>query len=163
MTVVVTDRASVPRVAPAGELLGSTPASLDRMRGADMWRPELAPSGPVSIVVSGADHRVAVLRNGTLIGSAAVTIEGTVERTSAFILNRMDGTGRHWLQVTPPGQQTGAPGDLRGRIEVADAFRRQVEAVLEPGATVVVTPDSLIGGGSGRVLTVIEGDSARRP
>lgn len=164
MTVVVTDHASVPRVAPAGELLGSTPATLDRMRGADMWRPELAPSGPVSIVVSGADRRVAVLRNGTLIGSAALTIEGAIERTSAFILNRVDSAGRHWLQVALPGQSAGSPEDLRGRIEVADAFRREIEAVLEPGATVVVTPDSLIGSGAGRPLTVVEGEAeAQQP
>lgn len=157
MTVVVTDRAALPRLAPAGELLGSAPA-LSRRDASTIWRPDLAPDGPISIVVSAADRRIMILRDGTLIGAASVTISGRITRTSAFMLQRIDEAGRHWLQVPLPGPLAGEPEDLRGRIEVAEPLRRDVEAILRPGTTVVVTPDALRGRETGRTLTVVEAE-----
>lgn len=158
MTVVITGDAVVPRVAPAEALLGarsSSPASA----AAATWRPEASPTGPVSIVISAADRRVIVLRNGIVIGSAPVTIDGRIERASAYMMRNTESGARSWLRVALPGQTAEAlAGDeLRGRIHVDDGFRQAVEAVLRPGTTVVVTTDSLRSGSTGRAMTVIEG------
>jgi len=145
MTVIVTDRPSVPRIAPAEMLTSTTgrPAISAGSNGVG-WHPERSPSGPVSIVVSATDRRVAVLRNGIVIGSAPVTIEGGLVQPYAFVLASVEGAERRWLRIALPGQdaQSAVP-TLRGRIVVAEDFRRAVEALLVPGTTVVVTGDSL--------------------
>jgi len=156
MTVVVTNEAVVPRVAPGDALLRT--AAVDAP-GRTSWHPERSRSGPVSIVISASDRRLVVLRNGVVIGTAPVTVDGPVRRTSAFMLRAGPQGERSWLRIGLPGQQSDpqAAPELRGRVHVAEDFRRSVEAILEPGATVVVTEDSLRGGGTGRQMTVVEG------
>jgi hypothetical protein len=113
---------------------------------------------PISIVISATDRRAIVLRNGVLIGSAPVTINAEIDRTSAFVMQNDAAAGRSWLRVPLPGQSAMAPEQtLRGRIHVEDRFRQAVEAVLRPGTTVLVTPDSLRAGSTGRNVTVVEG------
>lgn len=150
MTVVITNEAAVPRVAPAESLLRGT-ARPSPGGDSSSWRPEAARSGPVSIVVSAADQRVIVLRNGVTIGSAPVTIERPVTRTAAYTL----GPNGTWLNIVLPGQ-TGEADDLRGRIHVAPAFRQSVESVLQPGTTVVITADSLRRSGAGRPVSLLD-------
>jgi hypothetical protein len=159
MTVVITDQAVVPRLAPAQILLGR-PSAVDPSRAGISWNSQASPSGPISIVVSAADRRVVVLRNGVVIGTSPVEIDARVERTSAFVL-QAGGTDPVWLRVPLPGQNVDpqAPPELRGRIHVPEDFRRSVEAILEPGTTVVVTPDPL-GTTSSEERTVIEADGA---
>lgn len=152
MTVVITDQAAVPRVAPAASLLGRAAAVPS---GQESWHPEAARTGPVSIVISAADRRLVVLRNGTVIGAAPVEIDGTITRTTAYVLASGTPGARNWLQIPLPGQTGDAGAELRGRIHVADGARARVDGVLLPGATVVVTPDSL-GTDTGRAMTVME-------
>jgi hypothetical protein len=157
MTVVVTNEAAVPRVAPAEVLLQGRTVPADST-AASMWRPGASPSGPVSVVISAADRRVIVLRNGVVIGSAPVTIDGQVDRTSAFVMQNEGAAAKSWLRVPLPGQTAAGAGlELRGRIHVEDRFRQAVEAVLKPGTTVLVTPDSLRAGSTGQNVTVVEG------
>ena len=157
MTVIVTDDPAVPRVAPADLLLQSSQSRLPV--GDVVWQPQRSPSGPVSIVVSSADRRVVVLRNGVLIGSAPVEITGSVNRASAFSFYGAPGSQGSWLRVGLPGQSIESGGEeLRGRISVSDSFRRNVESVIVSGTTVVVTPDSLQAGGSRGIVTVIQDD-----
>ena len=73
MTVIVTDEAAVPRIAPADPLAWT---DADGAPGTVDWNPERAASGPVSVVISAADQRVVVLRNGVVIGSASIRIDG---------------------------------------------------------------------------------------
>ena len=155
MTVVVTDQASVPRVAPLEALLRgpSAPATAD-----GSWHPELSGSGPVSIVISASDRRLVVLRNGIVIGRAPVTIDTEITRTTAYMLGAATGSGQSWMRLGLPGQQADSGTELRGRIHVPESFRRAVEAILRPGTTVVVTEDSLGSGGAGRAMTVVEGE-----
>lgn len=161
MTVIVTDERVVPRVAPADLLLNGAAARSALSSAAIDWHPERAPSGPVSIVVSAADRRAVVLRNGALIGSAPVEIEGGIGEASAYVLSRVEGGRRHWQRIPLPGQSAQPPGpDLHGRITAPDAFRREVEALLAPGTTVVVTGDSLGAGSTGLGVTVIEDEPA---
>lgn len=141
-TVVVADRAALPAVAPVPQLLLSpSPSRSEPPAEQVSWHPERSPSGPLTIVVSGADRRVVVLRNGRIIGSAPVEIEGTLEQPAAYMLAAND-AGHTWHRVTLPGQSV-EPTHNRGRIHAPEAFRRAVFAILEPGATVIVTADRL--------------------
>lgn len=155
MTVVITREAAVPHVAPAESLLsrGAGAGVPQGNMSGTLWRPEAARAGPVSIVVSAADRRVVVLRNGIVIGSAPATIDASVSRTSAYMLQ----SGSTWLRISLPGQ-TGQPDDLRGRIHVAAGFQSSVEPMLVPGTTVVITGDSLRAGGTGTPVSVLEGE-----
>jgi hypothetical protein len=158
MTVVITNDAQVPRVAPADALLERPGDLFDAGAGAS-WRPERSPSGPISIVISATDHRLIVLRNGIIIGSAPVAIDGQIEQASAYIMRNGEAGAPTWLQIPLPGQAVtdATIARLRGRIHVHDAFRRQVQSVLRAGTTVVITQDSLRRGSTGRGVTVIEG------
>jgi hypothetical protein len=164
MTVIITDAPAVPRLAPADPLLRDPAARATLASATISWHPERSTSGPVSIVISSTDRRAVVLRNGIVIGSAPVEFEGTLSRTSAFVLSRGGEGGRTWLRIVLPGQ-AGDDGaePLRGRIGVPDSFRQAVESVLSPGATVVVTGDSLMGGSTGQNVTVIEDDRESPP
>jgi hypothetical protein len=164
MTVVVTDRQALPSVAPAETLLGVGRGRRSTAGGMD-WHPELAPSGPLSIVVSAADRRVVVLRNGVRIGSSPLAVTAPIERPSAFVLNQVDASGRSWLRIPLPGQAADdRPPALRGAITVPDDFRRALEAVLVPGTTVVVTADPLERGSTGQAVALTEeGEEASPP
>lgn len=118
-----------------------------------------ASAGPVSIVISTADLRMIVLRNGREIGAAPVLIERPVLGTEAYTLRAVDDSGFHWLRLPLPGQtalvQSETPPPEGNRLRIEEQFRRSVAAILTPGATVVVTNDTLARGETGRKLTVI--------
>ena len=151
MTVVITNEAAVPRVAPADALLRAGNGLA--LTGSARWQPEASRTGPVSVVISGTDRRVVVLRNGVMIGSAPVRVDGAVARTSAFVMRE----GGSWLRISLPGQ-AGEGESFSGRIHVAPDFRRQVESILRPGATVVISADSLRRDGAGPVASVLESE-----
>lgn len=161
MTVVITSNAAVPRVAPIPNVLeSSSEAAQDSAGVGTTWQPERAPTGPISIVISGADRRMLVLRNGVIIGSTAVSLAEPVTSPRAFSLRSMEGGTPHWIQV-PLGDEVAADSEVtseeKAKLSVPDAFRRAVVSVLTPGATVVITPDTLAQGATGRKLTVIAG------
>ncbi|MEZ0243008.1 MAG: L,D-transpeptidase [Sphingomonas sp.] len=132
MTVIVTDQFAVPRIAP-----GDPGVAADGER----WHPESAPAGPVSIVVSGADQRVIVLRNGREIGSAPISIKRTLIGTRVYIL-RADG---RWFGVALPGQSVSEEpvAGLGEQFEVSAAFREAVARIVTPGTTIILTADTL--------------------
>lgn len=159
MTVVITDQATQPRIAPTPPILASG-SERPEQPGQIIWTPEKSPSGPVSIVVSAADRRAVVLRNGVEIGSAPVTVEGEVPGAWAYALREVDAAGQHWirLQLSPKAgskELPVAPSEWQ-RFHAPENFRRAVAGIVEPGTTVVVTPDSLHSGAVARPLTVIE-------
>ena len=162
MTVVVTDAPAVPRIAPADTLLRVAPGQAAVSATSVEWHPERAPAGPVSIVISAADRRAVVLRNGTIIGSSPVAIRGSLGRASAFVLNSVEDGRRNWLRIPLPGQSREAPAEgLGSRIAVPDDFRREVEEILAPGTTVVVTGDTLRAGPTGEVTVIQDEDAGR--
>jgi hypothetical protein len=163
LTVVITDKAQVPRVAPTPSILMENPVlSSDATPGAIVWQPEKSSEGPLSIVISSADRRLIVLRNGVVIGSASVTIAGEVTGPSAYTLRAIDPGGYHWLQLALPGQALGGAelsAQERNRLSLPEDFRRSLAAVLTPGATVVVTPDTLRGANTGKPIKVLTGEN----
>ncbi len=157
MTVVITDRAASPRIAPPPAITAIDPAS----NGPAMeWHPERAAQGPVSIIVSAADRRAFVLRNGIVIGSAPVEVEGPVQGSWAYAL-RSGGNGDQWIRLDlSSDKSTGAsvPREEWARFKAPDLFKQQVASILVPGSTIIVTPDSLRAGSAGTALTVIESE-----
>lgn len=157
MTVVIAKVDSTPTIAPSPELLvaGKT------MSGGEQsieWNPERSPEGPVSIVVSAADRRAVILRNGIVIGSAPVGVEGPVTGTWAYTLRSIDGEGQHWLRI-PLGSQEPASHvtpDEWSRFNAPESFRNAVAQIIQPGTTVVLTADTLSAGATGKPATVLE-------
>ena len=164
MTVVVTDRAAMPRVAPTPEVaLRGKPD--DEVTGAVRWTPERSPAGPVAVVVSTTDRRAVVLRNGVEIGSAPVAMDPPSQGSWVYVLKRADRpSGQQWIRVD---LSKGDPSSDVGRQEwtrfkAPDAFRRAVAGIVQPGTTVIVTADSLHSGARGSKVTVLD-DSAEAP
>jgi hypothetical protein len=159
MTVVITSEAATPRIAPAPSLLADNAVALPLV-GAVEWTPAKSASGPVSILVSAADKRAVVLRNGVVIGTAPVTVEGTVTSTWAYTLRGIDAEGQHWMRVSLSGQDQ-APSQVPrtewARFQAADEFKRDVAAIIQPGTTVIVTSDSLTASRAFTNITVLEG------
>lgn len=158
VTVIITNDATAPEVIPSGPPLVGSPDG-HAAGGSYVWRPERAPTGPVSIVVSGRDRRVVVLRNGVEIGSTSVVLDVPVTSTTAFTLAALDTAGTHWIRLPLPGQSTQA-GELspaeRALGHVPEEFRQALFSILRPGATLLVTRDTLASSGTGTRLRVLE-------
>lgn len=161
LTIVITDNALVPVVAPTPSILVEDGQPPDFANGGYSWHPERSVSGPVSVVLSGQDRRIVVLRNGVEIGASAVTIDGHVEATSAFTLGGIDEEGPHWLRLSLPGQaETGTAElgkDESRRAHLPPEFRALLTKILKPGATLLVTRDSLKSSGTGAHMTIVTG------
>ncbi|TCZ78019.1 L,D-transpeptidase family protein [Lysobacter sp. N42] len=173
--VIVTDRAGVPGPAAGGDVM----AAMGRTGLADAideWAPERAPTGPVSIVLSTRDGRLVVMRDGVRIGSARVHADPALRLgTRAWVLleGRGEGTdpvlpdraARRWqaIEVERPGD-----GDLAvrqaleaGALAIPPELARRIDALLVPGATVVLT-DAPLGEGAQRRPLELETDATPR-
>lgn len=164
MTVIITSMPVQPRQSAAPDLAGPIAATATTLARAPYeWHPERSSSGPVSVIVSMADQRAIVLRNGTKIGSAPVRIAGPVDGGWAYALRAWDDSGQHWLKLQYSGAGQGmevAPGE-GNRFDAPWEFKHAVQTVLRPGSIIIVTPQSLRAGSTGNSLTVIDnGDGA---
>jgi hypothetical protein len=167
MTVVITDQDNVPRIAPTPTFLAEPNPSSAQDAATDVfWSPELSPRGPVSIVVSGADKRLVVLRNGVLIGSTTISVTAPITATRAYTLRAVDQAGFHWLQIPLLGQsirgkeeQDAIDGE---RVRLPEDLRQLLVSTLAPGTTLVLTPDTLKSGGAGESLTVVTSEPTSR-
>lgn len=157
MTVVITDDAAMPRLASPPDIAEAVAG--EGSSGHAVWQPDRSPSGPVSIIVSIADQRAIVLRNGVEIGSAQVAVSGPVSGSWAYALRSVDAAGQHWMRVplsADAARDEAVPREEWQRFKAPDEFRRAVAKIVEPGTTVIVTPESLARGSTGSRLTVIE-------
>ena len=79
-TVVITDQATVPQVSPFSVPRGENRIAPGQPFDGDFsWTPERSRKGPISIVVSGRDRRVVILRNGVEIGNSPVLLDAPIE------------------------------------------------------------------------------------
>jgi L,D-transpeptidase catalytic domain len=178
MTVVIASDTTAPRqvahpafLAPVAVASG-TPLENERLPSAEdsRWQPDASPAGPVTVVVSGADRRILVLRNAVEIGRARITI-GEPEKplgTEAFVLSdtgaqgglhKVSPAGYQWLGIPLPGS-AGIAMDLKNpeRVAIPPEFVKQVFAVLEPGATLYVTDAPIREDTTGPSLNVLNSD-----
>jgi hypothetical protein len=117
------------------------------------WEPQRSPSGPVTILVSGADRTLYVYRNGTPIGRAAITISGS-SPLGGTVFSMLDGESdkpsrwapfrraRNWMAVASndPRRSAGVE-ELRRRIGMNPEFAAKLYDELAPGTTIVVTDE----------------------
>jgi len=117
--------------------------------------PEKSPHGPVSILMSAADQRVLVLRNGVEIGRARLTIRdpGAPLGTHAFVMTAetlpvedplVPGARLpKWTAVSMPGHFDDAgralSHDAAARVSMPHGFAHAVQLLLAPGSTLFVT------------------------
>ena len=179
MTVVIVDGAAAPRLEASAVMTAYDAKSGERLpqetglaEGQSYrWRPDIAPSGPVTVIISGADRRVVVSRNGKEIGRARLKVEGDAPLgTHALVL--MDGAqpgenpflpgspNPNWmhLDLPGPGDAAGTPPDpaIVSRLSVSQDFARLVFDILRPGATVLVTDDAILPQTSGQSLKILD-------
>ena len=160
LTVIIIPGADVPRFAPTPSVLSNDPKmAADDLFGGMLWQPERQTTGPVSVIISAADLRMLVLRNGVPIGSAPVKISGEVSGTTAYTLGSIDGDAYRWMKLPMPGETLPGPvevtPDERARLTVPEDIRQAMAGVVTPGTTVVITPDTLRTGGTGKKMTVM--------
>jgi hypothetical protein len=141
------------------------------------WQPEKSPEGPVSILVSGADRRVLVYRNGVEIGRAKIELrdpqtplgthaftmlDPSVPRSEPQASGEVHQTGG-WVAVGIPGHMDEAKKPLdpaqADRVVLPPVFRNEVAAILAPGATMVVTDSPVLEQQTGVAMNVLNGDA----
>ena len=160
MTVIITSFPVEPRQSGTPDLAAPIAAMSTSLAHAPFeWNPERSSTGPVSVIISIADQRATVLRNGVEIGSAPVRVNGPpVNGGWAYALRAWDQSGQHWLklQFSGTGQDMEVPPGEGDRFDAPWDFRHNVQTVLRPGSVVIVTPQSLRAGSTGDSLTVID-------
>jgi hypothetical protein len=131
MTVVIAKRGTAPVdvVHPPGlvpvDAKSGAAAEEPRLSASEAfrWEPEKAPAGPVTLLLSAADQRVLVVRNGVEIGRARITIDRpeTPLGTHAFTAAATDDGKPRWIAVAIPGHGTdaGRPLDPADRARVS--------------------------------------------
>jgi hypothetical protein len=125
------------------------------------WHPEIAPTGPVTILVSYAEQRILVLRDGKIIGRARADVPPHVfNGTAALQLEGFDAAGRaKWLYIGKPGRDAnhdkGLDGSKVGQVHVPPEFLGEVRGILSPGVTMVVSDEPFAAGNAGQPTTVL--------
>ena len=165
MTVIITSLPVAPSQSATPDLAAPIAANSTTLARAPFeWHPERSSSGPVSVIISTADQRAIVLRNGVAIGSAPVRVAGPIGGGWAYALRAWDASGQHWLKLQYSGTGQGMevqPGE-GDRFDGPWDFRHKVQTVLRPGSIVIVTPQPLGEGSPGSEVTVIENDPGVR-
>ena len=179
MTVVIANDTTAPRdvahpgvLAPVG-VKGAADVEPRLPEGdAFRWQPEKSPEGPVTVVVSAADKRVLVMRNGVEIGRAAIGISSPEKPlgTEAYLLKSAPGApaepdtpgGARWFGIALPGSGVGANAPMNlldaARVAVPAPFAAEVLKILGPGATLYVTDAAVLPETTGPKLNVLNSD-----
>ena len=97
-----------------------------------------------------------------MIGSGAVSVDGPITGTWAYTLRNIDAEGHHWIRLDLSARATGqhVATDEWRRFHASQELRRAVAAIVAPGTTIIVTPDSLVPGGE--PIDVLEGEPAQK-
>ena len=187
MTVVVADdRSQAPEVAHPGVFAPVDPTASARSMLVPRlswyrdyrWTPERAPEGPLSILLSSADHRVLILRNGIEIGRAKIGLVGPAP-LGTYLYVLMAGVraepsrlapghpALNWLALGLPGQTGGErtpqalDPQLASRIVIPAHFADAVYDALKPGTTVLVTDEPVLSRSTdGQRVTVLATEDA---
>jgi hypothetical protein len=136
----------------------------------DLWAPERAPEGPLSLLVSTRDRQMIVFRNGIEIGRTEATLSGepapgtrvhtlqvetvVVEKATEPRWVPSSATTPpppiptlHWRAIAQPANPK-APAAARaplraGTLRLGDTFARQLLPLLSADATLVITDEAL--------------------
>jgi len=168
-TVVIANGPSDPyKRAPAGVLAplkagGIVEARIPLKNSEEFrWTPELAPSGPVSIIISTKDQTVVVLRNGTEIGRARAVVNQAASDSQVLTLARNMRGKNEWIQVGVNNlkAEDAAIISTQGveRMQLPAPFVVRMREVMAPGTTVLITSASVDADSTGVQTTVIASD-----
>jgi hypothetical protein len=118
------------------------------------WQPERSPTGPITIVISSADHALYVYRNGEPIGRAELEVSGS-EGLGQHVFTLLEGTtgkpselapgreARRWTRVTSEGHPVEAD-ELKARLHFSPEFAQKLADTIAPGTTVIVTDQAVV-------------------
>jgi hypothetical protein len=145
-------------LAPAMAGVTPVPAMPLSPEGVFTWKPEAAPTGPVSIIISTKDQQVVVLRDGIEIGRAHAVVAQQTDQPQVMTLT--GGDKPQWIQVGV-GSLTGEPAEIISteRVEqmhLPEAFVKNMRSVIAPGTTVLVTQASVDPTSTGVQQTVMD-------
>ena len=140
-------------VIPEGE--GAVPVIGDE---AYDWRPELSPEGPVNVLISAADRKIYVYRNGVEIGYSGIQLRDTEDPLAEGTFTILEGYAEHdnpWVPGKPAPRWmtvwTNAPQEITqdaawqdenseiNRISIPPYFATRVWEILHPGSTIMIT------------------------
>lgn len=179
MTVVIADTGSAPSdvvhpaaIAPVDPVKGAAIESEQLSKGEDfIWQPDKSPLGPMSILVSSADRRVLVFRNGVEIGQAKISIDNPADPLGTHVFVLMEGEPKttesgtsvlRWVAVGVPGHagEDKKPLDPNqaARVHLPPSFRESVHKALHPGMSMMVTDAAVLESTTGVPLTVVTAD-----
>lgn len=157
-TVVITDDAGHPVTRQGAQALAPAQGSIT---GDTFWNPESAPAGPVTVIMSRSEQRVSVLRNGVEIGRSPVSIPPSGDETHVLTLAHSGQGSPVWIYAAVAGHEDEAGRTVdeatRNQVVVPDPFYRKLMAILQPGATLLVTQAPLGQAAAGARLTVLAG------
>lgn len=113
------------------------------LRGAEYrWTPQLAPTGPLSIIVSKTDQRIVVVRGGVEIGRSAARIDDDDTGSHVITLTMKNGKP-HWVYVGMNGHAEDEAREVDeaviNRVRMPRRFYQLVKAQLRVGSTILVT------------------------
>lgn len=169
MTIVVANAATAPEeVDHPGFLspvdMSGTASGRSRLDLAQTfrWEPELAPEGPVSIMVSRTDQRAIVLRNGVEIGRARVEIRDPELPLGTQVFQVQAGGPEgspRWIVASMPGyggQETApASPEVLRRITMPEEFRTHLQGLILSGTTLVVLDAPILSRTTGVGLSIL--------
>jgi hypothetical protein len=169
MTVVIGEDGEAPRDVVHPGLLtpvaanGATLPEEPRLAPGEQfrWEPSAGTDGPISLVVSGADQRLLVYRDGVEIGRTRVTIRDPKQPLGTHVFLALDGGAggnTRWKAVSIPGH-AGTPvgGDASEvqRIVVPPAFLTGMRPLVTAGTTLFVTDAPVLPTTTGVQLQVV--------
>ncbi|HZF15909.1 MAG TPA: L,D-transpeptidase [Steroidobacteraceae bacterium] len=155
LTVVVSDEEQFPSniaypglVAPVD--VAGAPVSEPTLVNDTFWRPETAPEGPVTILITMEDRRISVYRAGVEIGRAPFTVDDPNRKVTLHVLTRLaptpgapidPRTGQPvvlWQMVSGKQEDTVSSEQLLALARVSPEFLRNAAAVVATGTTMVI-------------------------
>jgi hypothetical protein len=122
-------------------------------KGEFQWEPQRSTSGPITLMVSGADRTVYVYRNGEPIGRATIEVKG---RLGGHVFTMLEGVtagesvfvpgspGRNWMSVQTDSSSRGDFVGVAKRVRLSPDFAAKVYGALKPGATIIVTDEPVV-------------------
>jgi hypothetical protein len=162
LTVVVSDTQQFPGTVAHPGLVApvtatGTPVSEPSLVNDVIWRPEVAPEGPVTILITIEDRRISVFRGGLEIGRAPFTL-GALKRTiTLHVLTMLEPSGdepldpttgkpaTRWLMVSGEQEDYVSTDELLAVFKIPSEFLRQAATVVGPGTTLVVAKPAASG------------------
>lgn len=169
MTVVVSSEHSAPvevahptMLAPVDPKSGAESLAARLAEGEDFrWEPEKSPEGPLSILMSSADRRLIVFRNGVEVGRTRFATQASDLRLGShvYMVREVVGGQPRWIAVGVPGHHDEAqrpldPETIAG-LDIPDEFQARLLPLLTPGTAVMVTDAPILAHTSGTPMTVL--------